>query len=123
MEQRIGAAALAALALAALVAVLVIGTGACKVEVAGGQVDGRAIYLEVCARCHGAEGTPDPAMARQFGVRDLRAPAFQDAIRDADLRARIAQGSANRRMPAFAGALEPAQIDAVAAYVRTLRAP
>lgn len=99
-----------------------MGPGACKLEVAGGQADGRAIYAEACARCHGAGGTPEPAMARQLGVRDLRDPAFQAGITDDALRATIARGTPSRRMPAFEGALEPAQLDAVARYVRTLGA-
>lgn len=96
--------------------------GACRPEVAGGQADGKAIFREICARCHGMDGTPEETLARQLGVRNLRDPAFQAGISDADLRARIARGSDNRRMPAFEGVLGPAQIDAVAAYVRTLAA-
>lgn len=97
-----------------------MGPGGCKVDVAGGQADGRAIYAEVCARCHGASGTPEQAWARQLGVRDLRDPAFQAGISDERLRATIAQGTRSRRMPAFQGALAPAQVDAVARHVRTL---
>lgn len=96
--------------------------GACRPEVAGGQADGKAIFAEICARCHGRDGTPEESLARLLGVRNLRDPAFQAGISDADLRMRITLGSANRRMPAFEGVLDPAQIDAVAAYVRTLPA-
>jgi mono/diheme cytochrome c family protein len=101
-------------------ALCLLGLGGCMPEVAGGRADGKAIFTEICARCHGMEGTPEETMAKQLGVRNLRDAAFQAGISDADLRARIAQGSANRRMPAFEGALSPAQIDAVAAHVRTL---
>ncbi|ACY15709.1 c-type cytochrome [Haliangium ochraceum] len=94
--------------------------GACKPEVAQGKADGAAVFNEVCARCHGLEGTPPPQMARALGVRDLGDAAFQDSIDDATLRKRIAEGTDNRRMPAFAGALTPAQIDAVVAHLRTL---
>ena len=101
-------------------ALCLLALGACMPEVAGGRADGKAIFTEICARCHGMEGTPEETMAKQLGVRNLRDAAFQAGISDADLRTRIAQGSANRRMPAFEGALSPAQIDAVAAHVRTL---
>jgi mono/diheme cytochrome c family protein len=97
--------------------------GACKPEVAGGRADGKAIFTEICARCHGVNGTPEETLARQLGVRNLRDAAFQAGISDADLRTRIARGSVNRRMPAFEGVLDPAQIEAVAAYVRTLVEP
>lgn len=93
---------------------------ACSREIAGGRADGGEIYAQVCARCHGAEGTPDEAMARSFGVRDLADPAFQEGISNEELRARIAKGSENRRMPAFEGALTDAQIDAVTRHVRSL---
>lgn len=113
MRQWLGAAALA---LAAM------NLGACKVEVAGGQADGEAIYVEVCARCHGIDGAPEPIRARQLGVRDLRDPGFQAGITDDALRTTIAGGTPSRRMPAFEGALTPAQLDAVTRYVRTLGA-
>ncbi|GAB4512695.1 MAG: hypothetical protein Tsb0020_30790 [Haliangiales bacterium] len=102
---------------------IVAAVSGCRAEVAGGRDDGAAIFREVCARCHGADGAPPESMAKTLGVRDLSAAEFQSGVSDEVLRARIRDGSESRRMPAFEGVLTDSQIDAVAAYVRTLAKP
>jgi mono/diheme cytochrome c family protein len=103
------AAVLAALALAG-----------CDAQVAGGRADGPAVFAEACARCHGPGGVPPASMVAQLGVKDLTSAHVRAQMSDEDVRRQIRQGSANRRMPGFEGALSDAQIEAVVAYVRAL---
>ena len=93
----------------------------CDRKVAGGRADGAEIYSKVCARCHGYQGVPNEDMASGLGVTDLSSATFHERVTDAELRARIVRGSANRRMPAFGDVLTDDQLDAVVRHVRALR--
>jgi mono/diheme cytochrome c family protein len=110
-------AVIARLVLLALV--LALATG-CRREIAGGRADGQAIYDEVCARCHGPDGIPDPGNVARLGVRALTSERVRGQLRDEDIRRQILQGSPNRQMPSFAGALSDVQVDAIVRHVRAL---
>ena len=56
-------------------------------------------------------------MVAQLGVRDLRAAEFRRRATVATVENQIRRGSANKLMPAFAGALAEEQITALARYV------
>ncbi|HLU67640.1 MAG TPA: cytochrome c [Kofleriaceae bacterium] len=105
----------------ALAALMAAGLGGCRREIAGGRADGAAIYAEVCARCHGPDGVPDPSSVARLGVKPLTSEHVQERLSDEDIRQQILQGSRNRQMPSFAGALSDAQIEAIVQHVRTLR--
>ena len=75
------------------------------------------MYAAVCATCHGDKGKPSASMAAQLGVRDLTEAGFRARVTVALVEAQVRQGSANKLMPAFAGALNDAQITAVSAWV------
>ncbi len=103
---------------AVMVALLLL--AGCRDQIAGGRADGAAIFSEVCARCHGPEGVPDAANVARLGVKPLTSDNVQRHLSDDDIRRQILRGSENKQMPAFAGALSDAQVDAVIAHVRTL---
>ncbi|HEU4731979.1 MAG TPA: c-type cytochrome [Kofleriaceae bacterium] len=84
---------------------------------AGGSTDGRVVFQSLCASCHGPDGHPPEAMVARLGVRDLTAPEFRARVTPALVEHQVRAGSKNKLMPAFAGAIEDAQITAVAAYV------
>jgi len=107
--------------LAAALLCLAAGAG-CSKEVAGGRADGAAIFSEVCARCHGPAGVPDAASVARLGVKPLVSPHVQRQLTDAAIRHQILNGSRNKQMPAFAGALSDAQVEAIVRHVRTLGA-
>ncbi|MCA9674613.1 MAG: cytochrome c [Kofleriaceae bacterium] len=111
---------LAALRTLGVAIVLVTAAAGCDHTVAGGRADGAAVFAEACARCHGPGGKPEESMRAQLGVRDLTAAEFRARASIDLVRNQVRQGSANKIMPAFVGALNDAQIDAVAAYVLTL---
>lgn len=92
----------------------------CSSEVAGGSVDGKAIYSEACGRCHGDGGRPSEQMRSSLGVKDLTDQAFRATANLAGVAERIRSGSESKVMPAFGSVLTAEQIDAVAAYVMTL---
>jgi mono/diheme cytochrome c family protein len=56
-------------------------------------------------------------MVAQLGVKDLRSAEFRSRATREGVAQQIRAGSANKLMPAFAGALTEAQIAALAAYV------
>jgi cytochrome c6 len=79
--------------------------------------EGATIYAHTCAACHGARGTPAPAMAHAMGIPDLAA-ATVTAATDSTWREIVLDGKA--KMPAYKARLTPAQVEAVVAYLRTL---
>ena len=110
-----------AMALAACLAV--VSHAGCHDRIAGGRADGAAIFAEVCARCHGPAGVPPPSEVARLGVKPLTSQRVQGELSDADIRGQILEGSANKQMPSFAGALSDAQVEAIVAHVRTLGTP
>src|ERR1041385_7014468 len=95
-----------------MLAVFLLIAGFCRAENATTQSpavkppDGRALFLKNCAHCHGADGRGDEGP----DLRDLDWTEGQIA-------ARIRNGKKGK-MTAFSGKLSPAQVAAVAAYVR-----
>jgi mono/diheme cytochrome c family protein len=95
------------------------GCGADKI--AGGKADGAEIFAAACAGCHGGSGKPDPGMVARYGVKDLTSAELQKRLADKDIRHQVLNGSKNKKMPSFRGALTDAQLDALVKHVRTLR--
>jgi mono/diheme cytochrome c family protein len=82
----------------------------------GDPSDGASIFRQYCATCHGQDGkglrsagTPD--FAGDKALANLTHEQIVDTIKN---------GKQGTRMPAFGGSLSPSDIDAVAAYVRSL---
>jgi len=84
---------------------------------AAGAPDGAALFKIQCTACHGPTGKPDEVMVAKLGVKDLTSAELRAKITPALVEAQITNGSKNKLMPAFAGALSGAQIRAIAAYV------
>jgi len=82
------------------------------------KVDARGLFAESCATCHGKDGRARTFHGRLVGAQnftDTHWQATDDEIIDA-----IKTGP--RAMPAFEKKLSPAEIEALAAYVRTFQA-
>lgn len=84
----------------------------------GGGPDGAAIYKAKCAMCHGPDGAGQTTMGKNLKLRDLRSAEVQKQT-DAELVKWIADGKG--KMPAYKGKLTPAEIDALVAFMRTLK--
>ncbi|MGB0063316.1 MAG: cytochrome c [Terracidiphilus sp.] len=78
---------------------------------------GEATYKIKCQSCHGAEGVPNPGIAKAMGVRPASDPAVR-AETVAQMIAITANGKA--RMPAFKTKLSDAEIKASVDYFRSL---
>src|SRR5918993_1252123 len=80
--------------------------------------DGAALHKSKCAMCHGANGDGQTPMGKNMKLRDLRSADVQKQT-DAELVKWIADGKG--KMPAYKSKLTPADIDAVVAFIRTLK--
>ena len=79
--------------------------------------DGAALYKSKCQACHGATGTPNPAMAKMMGIKPASDPAIQ-ALTASQVQATVKNGKG--KMKPIAG-LSDAEVTAVSAYFKTLK--
>ena len=79
--------------------------------------DGAAIYKSKCSMCHGPAGTPSAGMAKMMGIKPVSDPSMK-ALTVAQVSATVKDG--HGKMKAVAG-LTDAQVQAVAAYFKTLK--
>ena len=81
--------------------------------------DGAAVYKAKCAMCHGPNGSGDTPTGKSLKVRDLRSAEVQKQT-DVELTKVIAGGKG--KMPPYGKQLSTPEIEAVIAFVRTLKA-
>jgi mono/diheme cytochrome c family protein len=81
--------------------------------------DAPSLYAKNCASCHGAKGTPAPAMARSMaGIPDFAAEHALASVADSTLRSVVSAGK-GRMMPSYKSRLTPPQIASLVTYIRT----
>ncbi len=81
------------------------------------QSAGEALYKSKCQMCHGANGTPNPAMAKMMGIKPASDPEIKKLSTEQMLAA-VKNGKG--KMKAIAGLSDTQMKDAVA-YFRTLK--
>ena len=81
------------------------------------QTPGEATYKAKCQSCHGAQGIPNPGIAKMMGVKAATDPAVK-AHSEAQMIAITTDGKPPK-MPAFKDKLSAAQIKDSVAYFRT----
>jgi mono/diheme cytochrome c family protein len=96
-----------------LIVALGLWSPALAAQAAPAEPDGAALYRQHCRSCHGAKGTPP---ARMVAVYSALKP-FGDM--PADSIAAVVRRGKGKDMKAFADRLSAAEIQAVAAYIRT----
>jgi len=79
---------------------------------------GEATYKAKCQSCHGAQGVPNPGIAKMMGVKPVTDPAVK-AHSAAEMIAITTDGK-GKHMPAFKGKLTDNQIKASVDYFRSL---
>ena len=79
---------------------------------------GADLYKSKCQSCHGANGTPNPAMAKSMGLKDLGSADVQGKS-DADLKTAIDKGKG--KMPGFNGKVTEEQQTELVKYIRSLK--
>ena len=80
------------------------------------QSAGEATYKAKCQSCHGAEGTPNPGIAKAMGVKPASDPAVK-ADTEAQMITITTDGKG--KMPAYKGKLTDAEIKDAVDYFRT----
>jgi len=83
------------------------------------QVNAAGLFSETCARCHGADGKAKTFHGRLLGAQNLTSVKWQSKTTDDTIIHAIKTGPG--AMPAFGKKLSAAEIEALAAYVRTLK--
>jgi len=78
---------------------------------------GEAVYKAKCSMCHGAQGMPNPGIAKNMGVKPASDPSVK-SMSEAAMIAITANGKS--KMPAFKSKLSDAQIKASVDYFRSL---
>ncbi|AMW06530.1 hypothetical protein GEMMAAP_03745 [Gemmatimonas phototrophica] len=93
---------------------------------AAGSTDGKTLYAQWCAGCHGATGKGDgpnaarlPVPPAKHGDGKAMSARSDDALFDT-IEAGGAIMNKSHRMPAFGGSLTSLQIRALVQYIRTL---
>ena len=80
------------------------------------QSSGPATYKAKCQSCHGAQGVPNPGIAKVMGVK----PATDASVKARSAAEMIALTTNGKgKMPAFKGKLSEAQIKDSVGYFRT----
>lgn len=84
---------------------------------AANPANGKDVYDKSCKMCHGADGTPNAAMAKSMNIRDLKSDEVQ-ALSDADIKNIILNGKGKMRA---VKSVSGGDADDVAAYVHSLK--
>jgi cytochrome c6 len=85
-------------------------------------INAQALFAQACAKCHAADGSGGlPMVANGPRPIDLSASEWQRSRSDPELIAAIRDGRG--AMPPFQDVLTTEQIDALRAFVRTLKRP
>ena len=98
-----------------LIGVVALGAGCPQKVKRTGPVDGKALFAEYCAQCHGADGKAQVEAGKAMQARDLSLPEVQ-ALPDDRIRYQIKYGRG--RMPAIGSAFDDEQLTALVGYVR-----
>jgi cytochrome c6 len=78
---------------------------------------GEATYKAKCQSCHGAQGVPNPGIAKAMGVKPVSDPSVK-SMSEAEMIAITTNGKG--KMPAYKGKLSDAEIKASVDYFRSL---
>jgi len=81
--------------------------------------DGAALYKSKCVTCHAADGSGSTPAGKSMKVRDLRSAEVQKQT-DLQLTDVIAGGKG--KMPGYGKQMSTPDIQALIAYIRTLKA-
>lgn len=75
--------------------------------------DGKALFAQKCASCHGPDGKGQTKMGEKLGVKDLTATKLSEA----DIKGTIENGKPPKMTP-YKDKLSGEEIDAIAKFVK-----
>jgi cbb3-type cytochrome c oxidase subunit III len=81
--------------------------------------DGRTVYANNCARCHGGDGAGQTTMGQMTEAPNLTDAGWQRGKSSSRMAASVTNGRG--QMPAFKKKLSRQEIAAAVAYIRTLK--
>ena len=81
--------------------------------------EGKVLFLKACANCHGTDGTGSMMRKMMPKIGDLTSAELHGRMSDSDIKTLIKEG--REQMPPFGTVYSDSQIQAVIAYVRTLK--
>ncbi len=82
------------------------------------QSPGESVYKTSCQSCHGAAGTPSPAMAKMLNVKPVSDPEIKKLTAE-EMFTSVKEGK--NKMKPFKDKLSDAQIKDSVAYYRSLK--
>jgi len=82
-------------------------------------VDGKAVFLENCASCHGDDGKADTELGRKYMAQDLTSPKLAKELDQAKVKRVVERGVKDTKMKGWKGELKQEEIEAVSRYVTT----
>jgi cytochrome c6 len=94
-----------------------------------GEVDKKTVrtWKAKCSSCHGEDGKGATEQGKKMGVRDMTAPEFAKDATDAKMKDAISNGIKQTKngkaqeMEPYKDKLKPEDIDALVAYVKSLK--
>jgi mono/diheme cytochrome c family protein len=102
---------------------LPIAAGAQAPAAGATEPDGAALYRQNCRSCHGLKGVPPARMLTLYPTLKTLADSTEQAhLTEASIVAVLQHGK-GKDMKSFADRLSPAEITAVAKFVKSLTAP
>jgi mono/diheme cytochrome c family protein len=85
------------------------------------------LWKAKCGSCHGADGKGQTEQGKKLAISDMTTAAWQSGITDDKIKAAINDGvkreknGVKQEMDGYKAKLQPAQVDALTAHIRTLK--
>lgn len=104
---------------AAACVAIVVALGGCKKSEAATTSEGRELFTNACARCHGQDGAGGfPLYAGGPSPRNFRDHAFQSSRSDEDIKTTIRTGKGTG-MPPFGASFDERQLGSLVGQIRS----